>query len=420
MIDAHSKGLDNLTMKDFLFLLIARWKILIIWSAIGMAVGIILGLLLPKSYKADALVAITKPDMIFRFDPRIVTESQAPSERGIIQLAESDEVLKSLLNALGSRSPRVEQPSIQDIRDQIDAVWYDGLLRLSIKHMDAEIAAFAANTWATMVVEKLNGLYSPALRSDMQFRIQSRIAYQDWMSAQEAITQFEKENNLGIIRNRLETLLDSHKALLDGVESLRLLRTDVEQMIKVYREKPDDEIVKSRDQIVALLLAVGSSTLRIDESLNELDIGGITIEIGYVPSEEHAADILNSLMLMHGNLIEKESLYLDRAKSIEADIPKLQSELSYYRESLTRLQEGAARAREKYVAVSRKADENALALQTPNTVAKLAALAEVPEEIDGPSIIIVSIGTTLMGLIIGLAIIVLRLLIVDESGGSDL
>src|SRR5687768_10655713 len=126
--------------------------------------------MLPPTYEAAALVAVTEPRYLLQFDPRFQTVNDIqPAAQAYPELAVSDDVLSELLAGVTPRPANIE--TLGQLRKIVTAEpgADPSLVRLVVRSQDAEEAARLANTWAELFVVRADKLYSGQTEDQVSF-----------------------------------------------------------------------------------------------------------------------------------------------------------------------------------------------------------------------------------------------------------
>ena len=379
---------DEIDLRELVRTLIAGWR----WIAgFTIAAGLLalgVSMMLPKQYEASASVALTEPAIIFRFDPRITTEIEVPTGKGITELALSDDVLKQILESEAAASMDPNERIADILRGKLEAKLSDTLLILTVEDDDATRAAALANAWAVAVTRRLNDLYAPSSQAQTLFEAQAQAALEQWQAAQQELIDFQAANPERILIQRLAAQENTLAKYLEANRALELVAQDARALQARLREQPSGAEANLQDDLATLLLtsrSLSSSTsLTASAAPYPLDlqfqIQGDSL-LGESSAEQ--AQYLEALI----ESLETQRIDLEKqAAQLEEEIYKLQGDLAQAQEERSRLEQDRDLARDTYETLARKAQESSLAAQDREPVAQVASRAAVPSKPEGPRV----------------------------------
>src|SRR3972149_5275591 len=145
---------DEIDLRKYFDVLVRRWKWVVAFAVIAAGAVLIVSSIVPPTYEATALVAVTRPRYQLQFDPRIETvpESQQPY-RAFPELAVSDDLLLRVLDQVNG-ALKANERDLAVFREKVSArAGADpSLVRLSVTDQDPRLAQTVANTWAELYV----------------------------------------------------------------------------------------------------------------------------------------------------------------------------------------------------------------------------------------------------------------------------
>lgn len=418
MISSANQFEDEIDLREILRVILAKWHWIAAATVLSSAVALGVSLLLPKQYQASAYVALTKPDVVFRFDPRITTQVEAPGGRGVQSLALGDEVLREVLEDTAAATLDPEELFVDTFRERVDAALTDTVLKLSLEDNDPERAASLTNAWAKSVVRLLNAIYAPTSGALDLFESQAEEALAGWEAAQQALIDFQSTNKERILRQRLvarERVLASY---LEAHRMLGLVLLDAQALqvrLAVRGSAPSD----LRDDLTMLLLATRSlvSTVSSPPSIVEPSVeGGIVILPDTIVSPldlqiqlqgdllfgESAEEQVNFLEALIESLEDQRVALEEEAATLQFGIYELQAQLAQAEEDRIRLEQERDLSREAYQTLARKAQETKLVAQDQENIALIASRAIVPSQPKGPRIKLNTVIAGIAGLMVGI------------------
>ena len=378
---------DEIDLREIVRAILAKWRWIAAATIISAAVALGVSLLLPKKYQASAYVALTKPDVVFRFDPRITTEVETPAGAGIPELALSDDVIQQTLDILVVGAVGLEEEPDEAHPEKVEVALTGTILQLLVEDNEPEMASSFANSWAETVVNRLNTIYAPSSRSQELFEDQADEALMQWEAAQQALIDFQLTNpELALSKH----LIDQEQELMGYLEahrSLGLVLQDAKALVSRLREVEDAEKADLRDELATLLLTIRSlSSTTVFPSTNVYS--GVEVISSPVEVQIQAQDgpLLNLSVDEHVGYLERLIVSIE-AQRVELDelVDQQESEIYVYQSQLAEAFEGRSRleqerdlALEAYQALARKTQELSLTPQDQDVVAKVASRALLP------------------------------------------
>lgn len=196
-----------------------KWHILGTALLVGLLVFLISSYLVPEQFQATAIITITDRNTWASMEVK-----------GLPQLAESDQLLNQIYEELGNTD--LESELLSELT--ADAAVRSQLI-LQATAEDPALAANAANSWAVLVVEKLNALYGTSEESLETLEDQVAQAEADWFSAQAELEEYLSESKRDTYIPQLSTAQASLVDTLSEIEHNNLLLSDaavIEEQLK--------------------------------------------------------------------------------------------------------------------------------------------------------------------------------------------
>lgn len=388
---------DEIDLREILQLIIRRWRWIAATVLLSAAVALGISLLLPKQFTASAAVSLTKPDVVFRFDPRITTEVEAPGGRGIPQLALGDGALQQVLDSPAGETMKPEDRQVDKFREELAANLSDTVLVLTVEDGDAARVAELANVWAEAVAGLLNDLYAPSFRSLELIESQTEVALGRWKSSEQALIKFQAANPEQILEERLAAQKSALASYLDAHRALGLVLLDAGAVQARLEARSPGASADLQDDL-AILLITALSVGPVSGS-TPLELQVVAQDISLLDeSVEQQALYLGDLMVS----LEQQRVGLEmEALGLEGEIYALQGRLAQSQEERGRLEQDRDLALEAYQALARKAQETRFVVQDEETVARVASQASVPSEPLGPRGGIIAAIAAAFGLVFG-------------------
>ena len=400
---------DEIDLREIVRVMLAKWYWIAAATIISAAVALGVSLLLPKKYQASAYVALTKPDVVFRFDPRITTEMETPAGKGIPDLAISGDVLQVVLDSSAAATLDPDKKFVDVFREQLNVTLSDTVLKLSVGDSDPERTASLANAWAEAVAQRLSTIYTPTSRTQGFFESQTKEALDQWEAAQQSFVDFQKVNPERILRQQRLVQEQALATYLHADQVIGLVLQDASTLTMRLEGREVHAETDFHDDLTALLLTMQSlvSTSNSVQSIVtpvdlQIQVQGTSLSNASVDDQvryiEALVDSLNTQRLDLKN----------EAAKLQDSIYDLQGQLEQAEAERVRLEMERNIAQETFQALARKVQELSLSAQDQETVARVASRAMLPTEPVGPRTKFnIALGGTL-GLLLGLVLVFVR------------
>ena len=367
---------QDIDLREYIAALL-KYKFWIAGLALGAAiVALVVSLFLPPTYRATALVAITKPKYEMQFDPRfeLVSGNAVPPYKAYPLLAMGDELLATLIADLGAElSP--EMRTVEKLRKNLEA--RNGadpsIVQLSAEEGDPQRAASLANRWAERFVEAANDLYAPNRDEQAFYEEQQAEAEADLGQTEQDLVDFQARNQASILTAQLDSKRAALEEYLSVARSVALIVQDAQALRARLRTEDERTGALPSDELTALLIeidALNRTELPIQLQVSvQQDLGGRTVG--------DQVTFLDSLIQV---LEAKQDILQQEARALEPDILSLQKQLTEVQVQEARLQTAKDMARDTYVALSRKVTEARIAAQDTTGDVRLANRAAPPKD----------------------------------------
>jgi len=376
---------DEIDLRPYIELLLKRWYWIVGVAALAGVIAFVASSLMPPTYEATALVAVTQSRESVQFEPRIRTVEEGNTPLSAYpELAMSDGLITELLEELNSTPSDVN--STAELRQIVEAVpgSNPSLVRLKVRHGDPRSAADIANIWAGLFVTRANAVFDDQNSTQVQFFEEELEKARDELeAADEALIDFEGRNRTLIIGNELEALLEMQADYLHGRQSLTLLLQDVQGLRDQLSEQSGDAPATLADQLTVLSLQLKAFNAAFDAGDSmplQLQFGSTDGFANTMRGEQIAA--LDALYLtLEGRLAEPD----EEVAALEPQILTLQQELQQTGTEAERLGRDKNVAEETYLALARKVDEVRISTDEIGSGVRRASTAAVPEQPVGRS-----------------------------------
>jgi succinoglycan biosynthesis transport protein ExoP len=410
---------EEIDLRQYVEVLIRYW----VWIA-GLALvvavaALLVSFLISPTYEATALVAVTEPRYVMRFDPRFETVNGVqPAYQAYPELATSDELLQDLLTRLTPLPQGVEV--LQDLREVLDAgAGADpSMVRLAVRSQEPEEAARVANAWAELFVTRANDIYGSQNEDQVSFfKDQLERAQAELEVTEQTLVAFQARNqgaileaHLGSARQDLQDYLVEQREIERAVRNARALQDSV-------ADQPADAQASPGDDLTALLLQIQAFNVQTSRpaqtSLSEetapyaleLEVGpSVWVQISdatLLSSERTAGELVVGLDELAATLEARGGEIATQVAALEPQILSLQQQLQESQAEEDRLTRARDVAKETYVTMARKVEEVRIAAEDTSGEVRLASQAAVPEKPVSPRKLLNTAVAGALGLMLG-------------------
>lgn len=399
---------EEIDLRPYLAALIRHWKWVVGATIITALIAFITTSLLPPTYEAKVLIAITNSQQIVlssliteNFDPRFNDVNQGtPPFKAYPEIAVSDELLQSVLLEL--TPPLEEIKGLEDLRKHIEIeLGQDQSILYLVVHMDnPQDAERLANLWGELFINWANQIYGTLdSRSLSFFESQLEQVGAELETAENALIDFQAHNTTILLDNQLTSLQVTHGDYLASQRAIATLLEDIQIIRAQVSNQSDGNSITFADQLTALSLQLKAFNAEAGDSL-QFQIDAVD-PIVFSSRDEQIAfwDGLTAVLTTKSTQIE--SLLAE----LEPKILTLQQEKQIIQTEQGQLIRARDVAQETYTALTRKIAEERITTQDSSSGVKLASRSAMPEE---P----ISSGRLLNTLVAGSLGLVLAILVV--------
>jgi len=397
---------EEMDLRAYLEVIIRRWK-WIVGCAVAVAlVAFIVSLLMPPTYKASALVMITNPRYQIWFEPRFESVEnwppvyKAPRYGAFPELAKSDSVLQEVMRRY-ELSPQagIEGWKLREIKEMAGASSEGdpSLVKLTMSARSPEDVAVLANTWADVVVEQGNEIYSGSEEGVAFFEEQMAQAEGSLSKAEAALTAFRARDKGSIVSTQLGSLRQQQMDHLADQRTIGYLIQNIKGLRDQLAAEPADRSTSLGDELTAFALQA--------KAFNAQDAIPVKLQFDGTDSLSKRTygeqDIfLDELMRI---LSVKSAKVEERLAEIEPKILELQEKLQTIKTEEERLVRARELAEDKYTMLARKREEAQIAAQVENSMVRVGSYAAVPAHPVSPRKMLNTIMAGALGLMVGVS-----------------
>ena len=373
---------EEVDLRPYIEAVTRNWMWIVGAAVLAALVAFGISSLIPPTYEATALVAVSEPRQIVQFDPRIQTTSEDLPFKAYPELAASDEILFSLFNEVTQIAPDIT--SFQNLKGRLSAQSGSdsSLLRLSVQYGDPETAAVIANKWAELFVTKASGVFGSQGKSQLGFfDDQLESATQQLNQLEGELVDFQTTNRTLILENELTALQQTQADQLAKKRQITLLLQDVAALQEQF-EITNSSQPASASQLATILLQLrafggGGESDDVTEpwqlQINADQLAGI--------SRQEQIDFLSSF---HDVLITKGEQIDKHLTELEPKILDVQKEKQEADAEDLRLNRDFKIAEETYIALAHQVQEERITSTEINSGVRLASRSIAPNAPVGP------------------------------------
>lgn len=414
---------DEIDLRVYIGLLIRRWRWIVGLALAAAAMALVVSFLLPPTYEATALVAVTEPRYMMRFDPRFETVNDVQlAYKAYPELATSDDLLEGLLTRLNPLPQGIE--TAQDLEDIADAEpgADPSMVRLAIRSREPQEAARIANAWAELFVVQANAIYGAHSEDQVRFfENQLERARAELEAADQALVAFQSRNQGAVLEAQLASAQqDLQDYLVEQREIQRAVRKARALEVSIA-DQPVDRRVSPGDDLAALLLQIQAFDVRASRPGQMMDPEEVESEVR--PSTTGPSlwlQISDTALLSSERTVGELAVFLDglvatletREEEIGAQVAALEPQILALQQRLQEAQteeDGLARAQEvaeeTYVTLARKVEEVRIAADDTSGEVRLASRAAVPQRPVSPRKVLNTVVAGTLGLMLGVFVV---------------
>ncbi len=220
---------EEIDLRAYFDVLIRYWKWIAGAALVAAVAAYVVSLVLPKTYEAEAAVAIIRTRMDVTFDPRIVTLSEEElagqdvnaRRQALVALVSASDVARQVLDEVGVQLEPGER-DVLNLLEMVEASNEGDLISIKVCYRDPITTAMIANAWAQDYEHHVNGLYGSANESDVTIAAQVVVARETYEVAQAALETFLGDNRIASLEREIaarQELLDAYQTARNAVQT---------------------------------------------------------------------------------------------------------------------------------------------------------------------------------------------------------
>jgi len=311
--------------------LLRQWRLIVAATLLCAFTAGLVSVLLPKQYRARALVATTKVTSAISFGSSIQTISEEqllasgagayrmvdPELRlqSYVQLVANPAVAQKVLDELGDRLAEDER-TVTELLEMVEGEVAErsDAIRISVTYKDPALAAEIANAWARAYVERLNAIYSSGATDESYAAVkqQTASAQADYEGAQNTLLAFIAENRKDELNRKISEL----QVIIDNLSEARgtavnaIVNEQTQAQLQVIKEYYN---AQTQNQLLALRRDQQGRQELITTYINTLNAARQKV------FDEHAQDRLSNLSRYYTEARHINKL-LDDARDMRAQV----------------------------------------------------------------------------------------------------
>ena len=410
---------EEIDLREYIEVLVRSWKWIVGLAVLAAGAALGISSFIPPTYEATALVAVTEPRYVMRFDPRFETVNNVQlAYKAYPELAASDDLLQDLLVRLDPLPEGVETPRNLRNMSQAEQGADPSMVRLAVRSQEPRAAARVANAWAELFVTRANEIYGTQGEDQVQFfEGQLERAQAELDAAEQALVAFQARNQGAVLEAQLASARQDLQDYLVERRDIERARRNARALRGNVADLPTDEPVSAGDDLAALLLQIqafdvhASRPVQVSESERSASYGA--------ESETRPSlwlQVSDVALLSSGRTAGELAVFLDglvatlkaRGEEIEAQVAALEPQILALQQQLQEAQTEEDRltrardvSRETYLTLARKAEEVHIASEDTSGGVRLASRAAVPEEPVSPRKLLNTAVAGMLGLMVG-------------------
>jgi uncharacterized protein involved in exopolysaccharide biosynthesis len=398
---------DGIVREDYeldlraLFAVVFRHLPLVL-ACLALAVGAaaVFVYLQPRTYDGVSKIIIARPKQQVTLEPKLVTNTSDFELRPFYTHAKHPDVERAVQDRLRAELTGSElQPGGLVERLQTRSAKDDSaLMELHFSNPDGHKAALVANAWADAYLAHAREALNPSAQAQQLVEAPLRDSLAELQRREDAVRQFQQRSGLGIAPSSDNVRIDVGVAAIPGASSVQTasipasMRTGARGRELSAKTAQLNDLRAQREQVrlaLAQVRALRAASVPLDSLGAELEKLGV--------ARATAADVVVAALEVRERALGEAA---DRAG---AELRTIETALSDDLAQLERLERERDVARDSYVALTRKAEENKISLAVDWPVLRQFARSPDPAGVE-PRPWLVALGpAAAAGLVVGVA-----------------
>lgn len=385
---------DIIDLRKYINMLLRNIGWIIGFTILFALLGLGLSFLLPDTYSATSIAAITQARNELRFDPRIETVTDTDlNYQSFATLATSDAMIEELYNALELDPEQFASP--QALRGSLEAEVRSDLIILTANAGDPALAAEIANQWLLKFVQNANQIYSTQDQDQIVFfETQLTDARVELDQSQEALAEFESRNRESFYNDRLESLRKSLSTYTDRQQSLQIVRQDLDSLISQLEAQPGSQPAP---------ISIQYNVLQLQNRAYQDGDSAASVQVQIADNGENSPTISSQIQQLEAlvDVVDAQLEELDQSVSeLEPKIQETQMLLQQTMNEKDNLNQNLTIAKSTYTTLANKVEEARIAAQDTTGRVRPASTALPPRNSSNPGTVLLVVGGAAMGLLL--------------------
>jgi uncharacterized protein involved in exopolysaccharide biosynthesis len=377
----------EIDLRKYILLLFKHWWQILVCAAIIAILIFSFSSMLTVSYQATALVAITKPRYELNFNTQIQTLDIQPANNAFLDLATSDDVLKQVYDQWTNRPASVKD--LQDFQDtiiQVKSGSDTSILKLIVTTDNPEESARLANLWAASLITKANTVYFGQDQQLTFLENQMENAKNDLDQAENALVDFQAQNQLQILTNQLNSVLQNQRDYLAIQRNIYYLDHSLQGLRSQLISNPGDQATIA-DQLSALLFQIQTYNSQPIGSVESQPIGSaqtLPLQIQFTdPAAFGSLDNQVQITILDNlakSIQDRSTQVAKDLKTFDPQILSLQQSVQQYQSDQDQLENTHDIAQKTYTTLAQTVDQTRISSRDPSNELQLASSALPPSQ----------------------------------------
>lgn len=380
-----------------------KWLIVGVTFLTGVATLLISSFLVQKSYQSAAYVTITEPRLITELEPSIQTNPVIFETSGLSELAESAELQELTLLELG-----VIDFQQQQTYEFTASLQGEGQLRLRVTAEDPTLAADAANTWADVVIMRINQLYGIDEESLLTLELEVSMAKANWEAAQLTLEKHLPESRLDSLELQLSASRSMMSKSLKEIDCNQLLISDIQALQTQIESQNPADILSTGTSVSMITLQQRAATIQQETSVHLQIDQNWQVDLTVAEAVVILQQFIDALVSQNQELGED-------LISLENEISELVLSLEKEQYRVDQLSQERDLARQTYTALSSQLEETRITMAQEDRPAKLGANAVEPMVPSGPRILLITALAAMIGAMLAVGVVLFRNWWIEET-----
>jgi uncharacterized protein involved in exopolysaccharide biosynthesis len=333
----------------------------------------------PRSYDGVSKVIISRPKQQVTLEPKLVTNTSDFELRPFYTHAKHPDVERAVQDRLRDQLTGSElQPGGLVERLQTRSAKDDtALMELHFSNPDGHKAALVANAWADAYLAHAREQLNPSAQARQLIEQPLKESLAELQRREDAVRQFQQRTGLGIAPSTDNVRIDVGVAAIPGASSVQTasipasMRTGSRGRELSAKSGQVADLRGQRDQVRLVLAQVGALRAA-GVGLDSLGADLEKLGVGRGASAEAAVAALEARAKALGEAADRAS----------AELRSLETSLSEELAQLERLERERDVARDSYLALAKKAEENKIALAADWPVVRQFARSPDPAGVE--------------------------------------